>query len=64
VALDRATGHQLDHGRVLCIAGAIAHVTKPKKTTAPAITRVYTERGRRRPRRRAGAGATVRVKVK
>jgi hypothetical protein len=35
-----------------------------KKAAAPAITTVYTERGRRRPRRRAGAGATVLVKVK
>jgi hypothetical protein len=35
-----------------------------KKAAAPAITTAYTERGRRRPRRRAGVGATVRVRVK
>jgi hypothetical protein len=35
-----------------------------KKTAVPAITKTHTGRGRRGPRRHAGAGATVRVKVK
>jgi hypothetical protein len=35
-----------------------------KKTAVPTITRTHTGRGRRWPRRHAGTGATVCVKVK